>query len=266
MTTSSRSESPTRSVLVGFGLAVFAYIVVNVLVAPLAFLEPALGDPNQQADRGPTIVMLLLNFAGFFVAGGIYLAYTDRGWSFIDLRIPTFRDWTWAIAATLVSILFIIVFGFLIQFLELPQAPNQVVDIIGDDQVLLLAMFAIVVFANAPAEEFFFRNIVQKRLYESFSRNGAVLAASLIFALVHIPSYLIGGPLYGTLVSLFAVFCGSLIFGYAYAKTDNILVPTVAHAGFNLFQFGLLYLQLEYADSGELPSMVLDAAVTLAPV
>ncbi|KDE59197.1 hypothetical protein EL22_24300 [Halostagnicola sp. A56] len=262
----TRSESPARSVLVGFGLAAFAIVFVNLLVAPLAVLEPALAEQGQSADRGLTILLLVVNFGGFFLAGGIYLALTDRGWSFVDLRIPTFDDWAWAIAATLGSILFIVVFGFLIQFLELPQSSNEVVSLVGDDRILLLAMFAIVVFANAPAEEFFFRNIVQKRLYESLSRDGAVLTASLIFALVHIPSYVASGSLSGMFVSLTAVFCGSLIFGYAYARTDNVLVPTVAHAGFNLFQFGLLYLQLEYADSGELPSLLLETAVALFPL
>ncbi|GAB7019162.1 CPBP family intramembrane glutamic endopeptidase [Halostagnicola bangensis] len=269
MASPTPSESPTRSILVGLGLAVFAYVVANVLVAPLGFVDPAIADPDQQAERGTTIAMMVLNFAGFFVAGGIYLAYTGRGWSYVDLRIPSLRDWLWIVVTTVGSIAFIIAFGVLVQLLELPQTPNDVVTMIGDDQVLLLAMFAIVLFANAPAEEFLFRNIIQKRLYDSFSRAGAIVVASLIFAAVHLPVYLVGGPLFGTLVSLFAVFCGSLIFGYAYAKTDNLLVPTAAHAGFNLFQFGILYLQLEYGDPEELEelqSMLFETVVVLIPL
>ncbi|WP_255193162.1 CPBP family intramembrane glutamic endopeptidase [Natronobeatus ordinarius] len=256
MVTSSHRDNPIRSVVVGVAIAIFAFVVANVLVTPLALVDPGFLDPETSMERSTTIAMMVLNFAGFAVAGAIYLAYTGRGWSYVDLRMPTKRDWLWMIATTVGSILFIIVFGIAVQLLELPAAPNDIVNIIGDDQILLLWMFAIVVFANAPAEEFLFRNVIQKRLYQSFTKNGAVVVASVIFAAVHFPVFLVsGGPLLATMVSLTAVFVGSLIFGYAYAKTDNLLVPTVAHAGFNLFQFGILYLQLEYGDPEQLEEL-----------
>lgn len=265
-----RRASPTRSVLVGLGLALFGLFVANVLITPLAFLDPGLAQPDVDADRSSVIAMMVLNFGGFFLAGAIYLAYTGRGWSYVDLRLPTRRDLLWIVATTGGSILFIIAFGILVQLLELPSAPNEIVNVVGDDQVLLLAMFAIVVLANAPAEEFLFRNVIQKRLYEGFSTGVAIVLASVIFAVVHFPAFLVGdGPLVATFVSLGAVFVGSLIFGYAYAKTDNLVVPTAAHAGFNLFQFGLLYLQLEYGDPEqleEMQSMLTEAALALAPV
>ena len=249
MGTSSHRDSPVRSVGVGVAIAIFAFVVANVLVTPLALVDPGFLDPETSMERSTTIAMMVLNFAGFFVAGAIYLAYTGRGWSYVDLRVPTKRDWLWIFATTVGGILFILAFGIVVQLLDLPSAPNDIVTIIGDDQVLLLWMFAIVVFANAPAEEFLFRNVIQKRLYESFTKTGAIVVASLIFAAVHFPVFLTGGgPLLATMVSLTAVFIGSLIFGYAYARTDNLVVPTAAHAGFNLFQFGILYLQLEYGD------------------
>ena len=267
MVTSSRRESPIRSIGVGIGIAVFAFVVANVLVTPLVLVDPGFLDPETSVERSTTIAMMVLNFAGFALAGAIYLAYTGRGWSFVDLRVPTKRDWLWILATTVGSILFIIAFGIVVQLLELPSAPNDIVTIIGDDQVLLLWMFAIVIFANAPAEEFLFRNVIQKRLYESFTRNGAVVVASLIFVAVHFPVFLTGGSLLATLISLTAVFVGSLIFGYAYARTDNLLVPTAAHAGFNLFQFGILYLQFEYGDPEQLEELQGFAleALALAP-
>lgn len=268
MVTSSR-DSPVRSVVVGLGLAVFAFVVANVLVTPLLLFDPGLLDPEASVERSTTIAMMVLNFAGFFVAGAIYLAYTGRGWSYVDLRVPTKRDWLWVLGATTGGILFLVAFSLVVGLLDLPAAPNEIVTIIGDDQVLLLWMFAIVIFANAPAEEFLFRNVIQKRLYESFTRNGAVVVASLIFAAVHFPVFLTGGgPLLATMVSLTAVFVGSLIFGYAYARTDNLVVPTAAHAGFNLFQFGILYLQLEYGDPEqleELQGFLLETIPVLAP-
>ncbi len=67
-------------------------------------------------------------------------------------------------------------------------------------------------------------------------------------------------------VSLAVVFGGSLIFGYLYAETDNLVVPTAAHAAFNAFQFGLLYLALEFdlevADQAQ--SVVVDLVFVLS--
>jgi len=251
-----RHGSPGRAILVAFGIAVFAFVVSNVLVTPIAFLEPAAADPEATPSLFGFVGLMILNFAGFFLAGAIYLVYTGRGWSYVDLAVPGKRGWIWAIGATVGSILFIIAFGILIQILGLPSAPNDVVNLVGDDRTLLIAMVFVVVFANAPAEEFLFRNVIQKRLAETFPVGAAVVLASVVFAAVHFPVFLVGdGSLLATFVSLSAVFVGSLIFGYAYAKTENLVVPTIAHAGFNIFQFGLLYLQLEYGDPEDLEEL-----------
>ncbi|WP_049929048.1 CPBP family intramembrane glutamic endopeptidase [Halopiger goleimassiliensis] len=252
--TRSPSESPVRTFLVAIGLAIFGILVAELTTAPALLLEPGLLDAPGETSIPLRTLFFVLNFLGFVLAGGIYIAATDRDWSFVDLRVPTSRDWRYVLAGIVLSILFYLGVNVTITLLELPSAESQVIDFVGNDQTMILVMLAIVFLFNAPAEEFLFRNIVQKRLYAAFSRMQAVVGASLIFATIHLPTYLLyaESPL-ATLVSLSIVFGGSLVFGYVYAKTDNLLVPAAAHAVFNAIQFGLLYLAVEYDLEGVEP-------------
>ncbi|ARS89170.1 CPBP family intramembrane glutamic endopeptidase [Natrarchaeobaculum aegyptiacum] len=249
MDTPQRSSSstptggPITAVLVAIGLSAFGIAATQVTTAPAFLLEPGLATAPGEAPVSVRTLFFVLNFLGFVLAGAIYLAVTNRGWDYVDLRVPTVRDWLYVVGGIGVSILFYVVVALLLTVIDLPASENQVVEFIGGDPEMVLIMIAIVFFVNAPAEEFLFRNVVQKRLYDAFSRMQAVVGASLIFALVHLPVYVINADsALATAVSLTVVFGGSLIFGYLYAKTDNLVAPTAAHAAFNAVQFALLYL------------------------
>lgn len=254
-----RDDGPIRSTLVAIGLAVFGIIASQFTVLPAVLLDPAVLTSPTDASITSRTVLLILNFVGFALAGALYLAATDRGWSYVDLRMPTRRGWKYVLLGFVGSLAFYFVVAILVQLLGLPSAENQVTDYIGNDQTMVLIMIVIVFLFNAPAEEFLFRNIVQKRLYDAFTRNRAVVIASVIFALIHFPVYAFYSPsLLATMVPVTVVFGGSIIFGTLYAKTDNLLVPITAHAVFNGFQFGLLYLALEYdLETAEPPTSLL---------
>ncbi|MFA9416251.1 lysostaphin resistance A-like protein [Natrinema sp. HArc-T2] len=266
-TPSRRRDGPVRTTLVAIGLAAFGILASQFTVLPAFVLEPALVTAPAEASLVSRTVLLILNFLGFVLAGALYLAATDRGWSYVDLRWPTKRGWLYVLAGILGSFVFYILVSLVVQALALPSAENQVSMYIGNDQTMVLIMIGIVFFFNAPAEEFLFRNIVQKRLYAAFDRLTAVVVASAIFALIHIMSYaFFSDSLLATLVPVMVVFGGSIIFGLLYAKTDNLVVPIAAHAAFNAIQFGLLYLALEYdletADPSSM-SLLVDVVATL---
>ncbi|MWV41881.1 type II CAAX endopeptidase family protein [Natrialba sp. INN-245] len=277
MDTSSsvRDGSPLVTTAIAVGLAIFGIAATQLTTLPAFLMDPALLTSPADASIAARTALMVLNFLGFALAGGIYLAATDRGWAYVDWRTPTKRGWLYVLAGIVGSIAFYVVVSLLIQTLSLPTTENQVMEYIAGDQTMILVMILIVFFFNAPAEEFLFRNVIQKRLYAAFSRYQAVAVASLIFALVHVPAYLAAtgdllsiGPeaLLASAVSLAVVFGGSLIFGYLYAETDNLVVPTAAHAAFNAFQFGLLYLALEFdlevADPAQ--SVVVDLVFVLS--
>ncbi|ELY88383.1 CPBP family intramembrane glutamic endopeptidase [Natrialba taiwanensis] len=251
--TRQRTDGPVRSTLVGIGLAVLGLVASQFTSLPAALLDSTLLTDPGGASNLATFVFLTLNFAGFVLVGGAYLWWTDRGWGWLDLEVPTRRGWGYIGLGIVASIAFVMVVNAVATVLELPSSENQVITLVGDDPTMVLLMIVIVFLFNAPAEEFLFRNVIQKRLYAAFSRMGAVVATSLIFAVLHIPSYAIAmddgtfAPPGAIAVSLAVVFGGALIFGTLYAKTDNLFVPIAAHAAFNAIQFGILYLVLRYA-------------------
>jgi uncharacterized protein len=252
MSTIDRADGQVRSVLIAVFLSVAGIVASQFTTLPAFLLDPALLESPAEASNTSTFVLMTLNFVGFFLVGGAYLWWTERGWDWLDLRVPTRREWGYVLAGIVGSIAFVMVVNVVATVFQLPSSENQVVELIGDDPNMVLLMIVVVFLFNAPAEEFLFRNVIQKRLYAAFSRMGAVVVASVIFALVHIPAYALAAdgslaPTGAILVSLAVVFGGSIIFGYLYAKSDNLIVPTAAHAAFNAFQFAILYLALRYA-------------------
>lgn len=252
MDTLTEADGRVRSVLVAFALTVAGLFTAELMTTPVILLDTAfLTDPSA-VGRELLVAFFVLNFLGFAVAGAAYLAYTGLGWGFVDLRIPSWRDWKYALLGVAGSIAFVIVVSLLASAVGVPATDNQVVDFIGDDSTMALYLIVIAFLFNAPAEEFLWRNVIQKRLYAAFSRRGAVVVTSLVFAAVHFPVYAATadslGPegLLGVSVSLLVVFGGALIFGYIYVRTENLVVPIVAHAGFNAIQFGSLYVTIEY--------------------
>ena len=273
MATVDRADGRVRSLLVAVFLSVAAIVASQFTTLPAFLLDPALLESPAEASNTATFVLLTLNFLGFFLVGGFYLWWTERGWDWLDLRMPTRRGWGYVLAGIVGSIVFVMLVNIVATVLQLPSSENQVVELVGDDPNMVLLMIVVIFLFNAPAEEFLFRNVIQKRLYAAFSRMGAVVGTSVIFALVHIPAYALaadGGlaPLGAIGVSLTVVFFGSIIFGYLYAKTDNLIVPTAAHAAFNAFQFAILYLVLRFApeEAEEMTAMAVDVALALVPL
>ena len=90
-------------------------------------------------------------------------------------------------------------------------------------ELVLLQLFAV-----ALPEEFFFRGFLQ----DSMGRNmKAVAFISLLFAIAHLPAALFLGE-WMSLLSFFP----SLVMGWLYVKTNNILPGTIFHLFANLVQ------------------------------
>ncbi len=94
-----------------------------------------------------------------------------------------------------------------------------------------------------PCEELLYRNIIQKSLYDTFSDVGAVVVASVVFALAHVFAYGSGSTpvqLAGTLVVIFVL---SLVLGTVYLKTGNLTASALVHGTFDAIVFATMYLQ-----------------------
>ncbi len=257
MSTFDRSDGYGRALLVAVGLTLLGIIAQQLSATPALLVEPALATDPTEASRGMRTVFMALNFVGFFIAGAVYLWWTDRGLAYIDVSVPDLRGWAIAVGAFIAAYGAVLLTNVVAGFLDIDQAQSNVLGIIGSDPTMVLIMIAIVFLFNAPAEEFLFRGIIQKRLYDAFTKFGAVLVTSAIFTLIHFPVYYFTAPttLAGISVVMIGLFIGSIIFGYSFVATDNLVVPTLAHALFNAIQFSLLYLVLVYGDEEDIDAV-----------
>ena len=128
----------------------------------------------------------------------------------------------------------------LLQAVDLSPGANQAVLAGVGDPLYYLAMVVVSLLFVGPAEELLFRGAVQGRLRESWGAWPAILAATVLFGLIHIPA-VSGG--FGAQLS-YALLAGVLgvVLGYLYEYSDNIVVPAVTHGCYNGALFALLYL------------------------
>jgi membrane protease YdiL (CAAX protease family) len=108
--------------------------------------------------------------------------------------------------------------------------------VIGDTAAMnptyLLGLAALSVLVVAPVEEFVFRGVVQGRLRQRFGPVAAIVGASLLFGSLHLANYS-GNPVAIVAGALMIAAIGT-VFGTLYERTDNLAVPVLAHAVYNV--------------------------------
>ena len=207
----------------------FALLVASAITAPAAGLAVSLG----LVAEGTTAFQVLrtvLQFAGFLLAVVGYLAITDE-WKLVGISRPTLRDGGLVVGGGL--ILFAFQYGalFVLGEVGLSTGQNQAIVPAGDPVVYYLTMIAVSLLVVGPVEEVLFRGVVQGGLRRAFDAIPAIVLASLAFGLIHLPS------VSGTLAERWAyvavvVVLGSVL-GALYERTNNVLVPGLAHGVYN---------------------------------
>ncbi len=128
--------------------------------------------------------------------------------------------------------------NIVIAVLNLPVAENQAVTSgTANPTIIPLLMFFTLILV-APAEEFIYRGIVQRRLEEAFHPYAAIGVASFLFGLVHVTA--VHGTIAGNAVYVGFIGGISLVWGYYYYKTENLAVPIILHGLYNF----ILYISM----------------------
>ncbi len=238
MAPSASQGTKLGATLVTSGVAVAGSILSILTAIPVVlFLQTG---SDLAASPGGFAALFVASYVGYALAGIAYLGWSGRGVGYLDVELPDLHDLLYVVVGIVGVFAVVILLGILISLLDTPSTPHNLFEP-GMNPRILLVLLPLVLFVNAPVEEFVFRNIVQKRLAESFSTPSAIVLASVIFGVVHLPSYY-NPDLRATAVSLGLVTVASLVFGTVYAKTDNVLVPSAVHGIYNAVQIGLFYL------------------------
>ncbi|MFB6267853.1 MAG: lysostaphin resistance A-like protein [Halodesulfurarchaeum sp.] len=209
------------------------YVFAGVALQALPATDPLL-------ERG-------ISTAAFSVGLGIlavgFVAYTGRSLAYIDLRWLSRGDWLYVVGGVIGMFAILLAVGAVTTALGIPSSQHGIMAEARRNPTLLLAFIPLSLLAIGPGEELLSRNIIQKYLYGAYSRRGAVVVATAVFTVIHLPAYATAGPaaVFATLVRLFAV---SLVLGVVYERTDNVIVSALVHGTYNAVQFGLAYVSL----------------------
>lgn len=229
-----------RSLALGFA-GLFA-IAVWVNIAVVVTSSVVSGELNQLHELALGAVALGL---GTGTVALLYFTLTDRTLAFLDFKVPTLRGLGYFVGGT--AVLFVLLSALSVVFAELgvttsshsvEQAARE-----GDPTILLWLIPASWLIIG-PGEELLYRNIIQKSLYDDFSKPAALVMASVVFSLVHIPAYAAGATLLSLVNTLLVIFALSLVLGAVYLRTENTTIPALVHGTFDAIIFAALYVQL----------------------
>jgi hypothetical protein len=235
-----RLKNKFKTLGIAIGLGISGYSLTILWYTP--FRKTAL-------TNGSSTMMLTQYIVSALAAvtiGTIYLKYTDKGTDYIDINIPNKKSFYTMVGGVIALLLILYTISVFTSFFEVEAADHSIqqsmVTTTTDPRFILL-MMPLSILVIGPSEEFVYRNLMQKRLYKDFRKWSAVILSSIVFAAIHYPTYA-NGDLPSVLVSLGTVFSLSLLLGFIYAWTENLVTVAFVHGTYNAALFGQLYLEM----------------------
>jgi membrane protease YdiL (CAAX protease family) len=231
-----------RFLLLGFGSLVLVSLIQILLIGVSGIPVPIPENEPELQIIVQTISFLSLGLGTLIVAGA-YLQNSGRDWSFVDVTLPSIRDLAWTLGGFVILLVGFLAVTYLFSLLGLSPAEHSSTDTVASASQELIALFVVAqLLVVGPGEELLYRNVIQKSMYGTVGKLPAVVLASIIFALVHIPAYSLGGAsLSGVATTLTAIFVLSLVLGGVYVRTGNVVVPALIHAAYNALSFYSTY-------------------------
>lgn len=231
----------------GLGVGLVTQIVLLVVLV-LAGVD-VLASPLLSVG----LSLVSLQGVGLAVVGLLYLRYSGYGLSFVGFRFPTFRDAVWTVGGLIGMIAVLLVAATILQAIStalgVETAQNSIVETASEDPTVLFLLIPAAFLIIGPSEELLFRGIIQGRIREVFGPVAGILLASTIFGFAHLTAFAAtAGSIASVLIPIGGLTAVSLVLGYTYEKTDNIVVPSLIHGAYDALLFSLLYVTLVYGD------------------
>lgn len=187
------------------------------------------------------LAQTVLQFAGFVAPVLLFVAAAGDRMLF-PASVPGRRELALAIAGFV--LLYVLQYGLLAALGTLGIAPvqNRAIDPESHKPVYFLWMILFSVLVVGPAEELLFRGAIQGLLKRAWGPWPAIVGASALFGLLH---YSVGsGSVTSALAYVLIAFLLGTVLGVLYERTGNLVVPTLAHGGFNAVAFAIQYLSV----------------------
>lgn len=174
------------------------------------------------------------------VVGLFLLAAGDR--DLVRASLPDRRDLL-VTAGGVVSLLALqYAMLFALSQVGLQPVTNSAIDPQTHAPAYFLAMVAVSLLVVGPAEEILFRGGIQGLFRRAWGVWPAIVAATLLFSLVH---YNVGDGTVGEQLAYVGLtFPLGVLLGYLYEHSENLVVPALTHGGYNAVLFGVQYLTI----------------------
>ena len=222
-------------------IAVLLVMVAFLVATVLRWLPMIVGlELTAVQQFGFDRVALAVGMLGVTIG---FLVGTGRGFGYLDLGVPGRNELGWTLGGIVVILAVAFVIGLVYSTAGIEGAEHEVArrGRIDGAELLLLAM-PLTVIATAVGEEVLYRNGVQKYLTEHFPAWWAIGFTSVVFAIAHVPA-LQATAVIGIVATIAVVFVLSMVLGWVYHRTGNVLVPIAIHGTYNVIIFAIWYVQ-----------------------
>ena len=222
-----------NTVVVGIGLALAAFIVLQAIAAGILF---AVGD--DPSDRARTLAGLIVTLALDVVALVVIPVRLLGGWSrakaLLGVRRPTAKALGWSVAGVAIAYIALLAYVGLVDLLGIDEL--EPISTIDDDTIynhveLVVLTGILAVFVAPVAEEVFFRGFLIRGFARRFTILAAMPLSAVLFAAVHLDV--------GSLIPFALI---GLVFGWLFVRSGSLAAPMLAHFIFNLVAFSATVL------------------------
>lgn len=233
-----------RAVGIAVVIAALAIGVTKYVLSPTVSVVFGVMSVTLPAWAGLTLSTLLQQglVFGSIAVGYLWLRDLDLGW--IGVSRPDLKGVLWIGAGWIGAFVAVIVLLIIVLLLGLEPGQNQIQGVVAENPDLIPVLIVLTIVLIGPGEELLFRGIVQGSLRERFGPAVAITLASIIFAAAHVGS--LTGSLGSRIVTIGVLLVPALVFGTAYERTNNLVVPALIHGLYNATLFSITYVGIKY--------------------
>jgi len=185
---------------------------------------------------------------GFGLISVLFLRLRDR-FDIIDVRVPTRGDAKLAVLGVFGLLAVVLVIGALYTQFDVQLPETVLPEVIERQPVIALYLIPFTILFVAPGEELLARGVIQGRLKDAYPPVVAIVLASAVFTLGHAGN-LVNTPLGRALPYFGQLFVLSLVLGWLYERSENLLVVVFVHAVYNSITFLSQYAQYAAVTAG----------------
>ena len=234
----SSSVADSRLFRVGQAIMLFVAGVLGLSLGSSLWISAASSLGVAEGTTAYQIVGTAVRYLGFVAPVALFVvAAGDR--TLLSWDVPTRRESAIVVGAVVALYVGQYVLLWAFSLIDVAPSQNPALDPATHAPVYFLWMVPVSLLVVGPAEELLVRGGLQGVLRRSWGPWPSIVGASALFGSLH---YIGGGG--GALAYVAFSFLLGILLGYLYERTGNLLVPAVAHGGYNAVLYAIQYWQV----------------------